>query len=126
MIYIDYRDRRPIYEQIIEQVERMVTSGALQPDEQLPSLRKLAMDLAINPNTIAQAYALLEQRGVIYSRQGRGNFISGNVRALQDERRRLLREKTASLLEEAEAEGIDLREIVDALLEERQKGGAQD
>lgn len=125
MIYIDYRDKRPIYEQIIEQVERMVTSGALQPDEQLPSVRKLAMDLAINPNTISRAYALLEQRGVIYSRQGRGNFISGNVSALQDERRRLLREKAASLLEEAEAEGIDLREVLNALQEERQKGGLQ-
>lgn len=78
MIVIDYQDRTPIYEQIVERVQRLVIKGVLAPDTQLPSVRNLAMELSINPNTIQKAYAILEQQGFIYPIKGRGNFIAPN------------------------------------------------
>lgn len=76
MIQIDYRDGKPIYEQIKEGMRRLITTGALQPDEKIPSVRDLAAQLAINPNTIQRAYRELEQEGFIYKVPGRGSFAS--------------------------------------------------
>lgn len=86
MILIDYKSRTPIYEQIIENVKTLIVSGVLQRDEQLPSVRQLAQDLAINPNTIQRAYAELEREGIIYSLKGRGSFVGsslGELRSVQ-------------------------------------------
>lgn len=87
MLQIDFRDARPIYEQVADGVEQMAMRGALEADSQLPSVRQLAMELSINPNTIQRAYSELESRGVIYSVKGRGNFVSGDCAGLR--RRRL-------------------------------------
>ncbi|MDU5951965.1 MAG: GntR family transcriptional regulator [Clostridiales bacterium] len=76
MILIDQRSRVPIYEQIQENFEMLVLTGALKRDEQLPGVRTLAKELAINPNTIAKAYQLMEVAGIIYSLPGRGSFIA--------------------------------------------------
>ncbi|MGI6007628.1 MAG: GntR family transcriptional regulator [Ruminococcus sp.] len=76
MIVLDYQDRRPLYEQVAEKLQRMIEKGVLAKDEQLPSVRSLAMELSINPNTIQRAYGLLEQEGYIYPVKGRGNFVS--------------------------------------------------
>lgn len=76
MIVIDYQDRRPIYEQIVEKFQILILKGVLAADEQMPSVRKLAMELSINPNTIQKAYSLLEQQGYIYPVKGRGAFVS--------------------------------------------------
>lgn len=76
MIIIDYKDRRPIYEQIIERFQELIVKGVLKPDSQLPSVRNLAMELSINPNTIQKAYAELERQGYLYSVKGRGSFVS--------------------------------------------------
>jgi len=65
MIILDYRDRRPIYEQIMERFQELMVSGVMEQDSQLPSVRSLAMDLSINPNTIQRAYAELERKGYI-------------------------------------------------------------
>lgn len=78
MITIDYTDRRPVYEQIVQSVERLIALGVLQPEEKLPSVRSLGIELSTNHNTIQKAYALLEQRGSIYSVKGIGNFVSKN------------------------------------------------
>lgn len=78
MIVIDYQDRTPIYEQIVERVQTLIIKGILKADEQLPSVRKLALDLSINPNTIQKAFAVLEQQGFIYSVKGRGSFVAPN------------------------------------------------
>ena len=67
MIKIDYRDARPIYEQVVDGIEGLALRGALPADTQLPSVRQLAMELSINPNTIQRAYGELERRGVIYA-----------------------------------------------------------
>ncbi|MBO5218478.1 MAG: GntR family transcriptional regulator [Clostridia bacterium] len=82
VITVDTRDRKPIYEQLTENIRRLVLQGVLQPHEQLPSVRALAVELAINPNTIQKAYAELERQGITYSLPGRGSFISDNITEL--------------------------------------------
>lgn len=79
MITIDLQNRKPIYEQIVERFQMLIANGILEPDSQMPSVRALAMELSINPNTIQKAYSMLEQSGYIYPVKGRGNFVSGNV-----------------------------------------------
>ena len=78
MIGIDLQNRKPIYEQVVERFQTLIVNGVLEPDSQMPSVRSLAVELSINPNTIQKAYALLEQEGYIYPVKGRGNFVSGN------------------------------------------------
>lgn len=76
MIALNYRDSRPIYEQIKESVRKLILSGAMTAGERLPSVRELAADLAINPNTIQRAYRELESEGFIYSIAGKGSFAA--------------------------------------------------
>lgn len=74
MISINFRDSRPIYEQVKDSLRRLIVSGALSPDEKLPSVRELASQLVINPNTIQRAYRELEHEGYIVSVPGKGSF----------------------------------------------------
>lgn len=74
MFSINYRDPRPVYEQIVDEIRKLIVSGAVAPDEKLPSVRDLARQLAINPNTIQRAYRELESSGYLYSVAGKGNF----------------------------------------------------
>lgn len=83
MIMIDLRSRKPIYEQIIDNVKGLIVSGVLERDAQLPSVRQLAQELAINPNTIQKAYAELERQGIIYSLKGRGSFVGSSLQELR-------------------------------------------
>lgn len=83
MILIDYKSRTPIYEQIIENVKTLIVSGVLERDQQLPSVRQLAQELAINPNTIQRAYQELEREGIIYSLKGRGSFVGSSLGELR-------------------------------------------
>lgn len=76
MIILDYQDRRPLYEQIVEKFRTLILRGALPPESRLPSVRQLALELSINPNTIQRAYMELEQEGLIYPVKGRGNFVA--------------------------------------------------
>ena len=76
MISINYRDPRPIYVQIMDSLQKLIVSGAIAPDEKMPSVRELAQSLAINPNTIQRAYRELEGRGYIYSVAGKGSFAA--------------------------------------------------
>ena len=76
MIQLNYRDPRPIYEQVKDGIRKLAYSGMIGPDEKLPSVRELASKLAINPNTISRAYKELEQEGFIYTVTGRGTFIN--------------------------------------------------
>lgn len=76
MITVDYKDRTPIYEQVVQNIEKLIALDVLKQDDKLPSVRQLATKLSINPNTIQKAYAILEQKGVIYTFKGVGNFIS--------------------------------------------------
>lgn len=116
MIIIDYKDTRPIYEQIVEKFKTMILKGILKPDEQMPSVRNLAMELSINPNTIQKAYTELERQGYIYVVKGRGNFVAESDRLLDDRVNELkiaVKEKAREALEY----GISLEELI-ALLQE--------
>ena len=79
MLTLNYRDSRPIYEQIKDGLRRMIVTSAMAQDEKLPSVRALATQLSINPNTIQRAYNELEQEGYIYSVAGKGSFVSGTA-----------------------------------------------
>lgn len=76
MIQLDLKDSKPLYEQIKDKVKELIISGAVKPDEKIPSVRELAQTLTINPNTIQKAYKDLEAEGCIYSVKGKGNFIA--------------------------------------------------
>ncbi len=90
MIQINYRDSRPIYEQIKDGFRKLILTGVLLPDERMPSVRELATNLAINPNTIQRAYRELEQEGYICSVPGKGSFVSDTSDAAAMRRRELL------------------------------------
>lgn len=85
MIQINYQDKRPIYEQIVEKFRQLIVKGVLKPDDKIPSVRNLAIDLSINPNTIQKAYQELERQGFIYTVKGRGNFVSAKDKWMEDE-----------------------------------------
>ena len=80
MLNLDYRDARPIYEQVRDNLRRLMVSGAIQEGEKLPSVRSLASNLAINPNTIQRAYRELEAEGYIFSIAGKGSFAADTSR----------------------------------------------
>ncbi len=92
MILLDYQDRRPIYEQVAEKFKTLIITGALPVGRKMPSVRQLAVDLSINPNTIQRAYMELEQQGLIYPIKGRGNFVADTDRVLQIGRQEYLKE----------------------------------
>ena len=76
MIKLDYKDDKPLHEQITQGLKELIISGVLVADEQLPSVRELAVSLTVNPNTVQRAYKTLETEGIIYSIRGKGNFVS--------------------------------------------------
>ena len=114
MIVLDYRDKRPIYEQVVEKLSHLIACGALEPESRMPSVRQLAMDLSVNPNTIQRAYALLEQDGYIYTISGRGNFVApaeswqkGRLGEINEELLKVLKSaRVAGLKEEAAHEMV--------------------
>ena len=99
MLTLNYRDSRPIYEQIKDGLRRMIVTSAMAQDEKLPSVRAMATQLSINPNTIQRAYNELEQEGYIYSVAGKGSFVSGTADA-DTARRENLKEDLRKLLGE--------------------------
>jgi GntR family transcriptional regulator len=104
-ISVDASSDVPIFRQIVQQIKTGVAMGRLQPEDPLPSVRQLAVDLAVNPNTVARAYLDLEIEGVIYKRQGAGTFVATQgVRVSKNERRKVLTE----LIEKALVEGVNL------------------
>ena len=100
MISLNYRDARPIYEQIRDGLRRMIVTGALAPDEKLPSVRSMATELAINPNTIQRAYAELEREGFIYSLPGKGSYTASPNPEGTLERRAVLTARLRELIAE--------------------------
>lgn len=89
MLTLNYRDTRPIYEQIYEGLRRLMLTGAIVQDEKLPSVRELAAELAINPNTIQRAYRELESEGYIITLPGKGSFVTRGQAADESRLKRL-------------------------------------
>ena len=110
MILIDYKDRRPIYEQVIEKLQQMILCGALEPHSPMPSVRNLAMELSLNPNTIQRAYQALEHTGYIYTIKGKGSFVS-ELSAAADNKRREIEAELQKSIDKAMLSGITSDEL---------------
>ena len=115
MVALDHRDARPLYLQVKDSLRRMMLTGLLTPGEKLPSVRALATQLAINPNTIQRAYGELEAEGYVYSVSGRCSFVAETDNG-QAQRIRELTEQLKPLLEELKALGYT-RQSLEALWE---------
>lgn len=120
MLYIDFRNSKPIYEQIADRIEEMTIQGIYKTDEQLPSIRQLAMELSINPNTIQKAYSELENRNIIYSVKGRGIFISGNHEELKNKKILEFKNQVLSITKSAQNLGITKKQIISWIEEEKE------
>jgi len=114
IITIEPSDPRPIYQQIMDEIRRALVVGSLRADDPLPSVRRLAADLRVNPNTVQQAYRELEREGVAYVRRGMGTFVAG-LTSLEEERRRLARSLAERSLREAYRQGLGVDDLVAAL-----------
>ena len=90
MIQLNYKEARPLYEQIKESIRKMVISNAFLADEKLPSVREMASQLAVNPNAIERAYQELEQDGYVYRRKDEGTFVAKENRVNEMRRRELM------------------------------------
>ena len=117
LIEIDFRDKRPLYEQISGKLEELILCGVIGADEALPSVRSLAMDLSINPNTIQKAYDALEQKGLCYSVAGRGRFAAAADEVLPAKKREILNE-LGKVIEKALKVGLTEKEITTFLHEQ--------
>ena len=116
MISLNYRDSRPIYEQIRDGLRKLIVTGALSADEKLPSVRALAAQLAINPNTIQRAYNELEGEGYIYSVPGKGSFAAA-IAAADSARRAGLLTPVRALLSELRYLGVSQQELLNLVKE---------
>ena len=112
IITVDMRARTPIYEQLIAAIREQAVRGILAPDEQLPSVRQLSAELAVNPNTIQKAYTELERQGVIYSLPGRGNFISADIAPVADRVRDTRMQTLKEQLSAAKSAGASRAEVL--------------
>lgn len=111
-ISVDTKNRKPIYEQLIDNIRELVLLGVLKPGEQLPGVRTLAMELAINPNTIAKSYTELERLGIIYSLPGRGSFVADDITELEVGRRDEIKSQLRKAVCEAADAGFDKDELI--------------
>ena len=120
---IDVKSGVPFYRQIIDQIQFAIADGRLGCGDQLPTVRQLAVELKINPNTVARAYQELEIKGVVNTQMGTGTFIGSEKVEISDlERKRMLGQICTELLSRASSYGFTLREVIEAL-RERAEGG---
>jgi GntR family transcriptional regulator len=122
VLTVDPRSGVPIYLQIIEQIKRSVALGVLQAGEQLPTVKQLALDLTVNPNTVARAYRELERDSVIETSPGRGSFVRGNgvATSAKTAASDVARDALNAALREAKSVGLarsDVRQLIDAAVD---------
>ncbi len=120
-MYWEFQDDRPIYAQIIEQMKRFIISGSFHPGEKLPSVRDLAAEAGVNPNTMQRALAELEQTGLVYTQRTSGRFISDDPDLIQSLKTELARELLSRFLADMHTIGFTDAEI-SALLQTYQGG----
>ncbi|MHC4471177.1 MAG: GntR family transcriptional regulator [Planctomycetota bacterium] len=121
-ILIDAKSGVPFYRQIIEQVKFAIAGGDLEPGDQLPTVRQLAVDLSVNPNTVIRAYRELEIEDVIETHQGSGTFVGAEPPEIdQIERRRMLDQIITELLARASAYGLTLEEVREGLRQRQEE-----
>ena len=117
MIILDHRDTRPLYEQIVDKFQMLILRGALEPNSRMPSVRSLAVELSINPNTIQRAYSELERNGFLYTVKGKGNYVAYSD-SLKDVRKQEILEKLRDLKKEALSMGMTVKELTEFLEQE--------
>ncbi len=100
MVILDSKDRRPIYEQLTEKLSDLMVAGVLKEDEALPSVRNLAADLSINPNTVQRSYLELERRGFIYTVKGKGSFVSSHMQ-IREQKKNSIYDALQALVDQA-------------------------
>jgi GntR family transcriptional regulator len=122
MIALDYRDKRPIYEQVADKLSQLIVCGALSSNTRMPSVRTLALELSVNPNTIQRAYAQLEQDGYLYTVMGRGNYVTHEQEWKTSKQRSIL-EALKSLLREAHLVALAKEQIIQLLDDIYAEGG---
>ncbi len=106
----------PVYRQLIDQVQGAIASGALRPGDQLPTVRLVAVELAINPNTVLRAYREMEIRGIVDTQQGTGTFIADRQEAPSlEERERQLAQLVGEFVSRAGSAGLTVNELIHAL-----------
>lgn len=115
MINLDYKSRLPIYEQIANEIERYVALQILKPKDQMPSIRELASQLGINPNTVKKAYDYLENKKVIITISTKGTFISDNIDAVITKKKEKLLIEIEEKIGELEKLGFSRKEIIDKM-----------
>jgi GntR family transcriptional regulator len=125
MLELDLRSRKPIYEQLVSKLKELILNGVLKADEQLPSVRTLATELTINPNTIQKAYRELENQGFIYSVKGKGSFVNASSVTVDTEKIAGVKKELEKLILEALYLGIPVEELIDLIrkLDAAKKGG---
>ena len=116
MIVLDYRDKRPLNEQVAEKIMNLIAQGGLSPGEKLPSVRNLALDLSVNPNTVQRAYAALEEKGYITTITGRGNYVS-EERSWKEGLKSEVLTEVKEVIGKAKAAGIKLDEALGCVRE---------
>jgi DNA-binding transcriptional regulator YhcF (GntR family) len=119
---LDIKSGVPFYRQIIDHVKSAIATGRLEAGDRLPTVRQLAVDLSINPNTVARAYTELELTGLVETQMGTGTFVS-QMEVEQDavERRRLLEQICQELLARASSHGFTLEDVLDCLGQRRKR-----
>ena len=119
---IDPKSGVPFYRQIIERVKFGIAGGRLTPGDQLPTVRRLAADLSVNPNTVIRAYREMEIEGVLDTQQGSGTFVSDQRPEIDDlERRRMLDQILTELLARASGYGFTVDEVLEGLRQRREE-----
>ena len=122
-LLLDSHSGVPFYRQIIDQVQFAIANGTLASGDRLPTVRQLAVDLKINPNTVARAYQELEIKGVVNTQMGTGTFIGNEkVEISALERKRMLDQICTELLSRASSYGLTVSEVIEALRERAEEG----
>lgn len=113
MLDIDLRSRDPIYQQLVDKFKQLIINNILEPDEKLPSVRQLAEELTVNPNTIQKAYRQLEQENFIYSVKGRGSFVQALESHVANEKIEEIRSEFELLIKEALFLGVEEATLIE-------------
>ena len=119
---LDPASKLPIYEQIVRSMKTMVMTGKLHAHEPVPSVRKTAAALGINPNTVQKAFALLRQEGILYSVAGKGDFVADNGGRIKEMKRQEIRDMFVRATQEARDSGMWIDEIF-TIVDEAYSGG---
>lgn len=125
MSMIRLQDPRPVYEQIAAFYEMLILSGAMPEDEQMPSVRQIAQQESVNPNTVQKAFAELEREGYIYTVRGRGSFVADvkHLQILREKKQEILKTELRKKLQESAQAQIPVEEVLSLVKEVYGEGG---